>query len=213
MNYLTVVPREGLCNRLRVMFSWLAEARSRGSRLKVFWKDDDRCPGHFLDVFAPIGDVTFLKHKPRHIDYEGYARLKSVPHNGELYRDLSPLLCVTKSVAKFPHNAIHVRRTDFAESCSTLRYYRHDIDYARFIEQCRFPVYLATDNDDTQDAFYRLFEAKVFWHRRIHKCQQLRQTTVRHAVIDIMSCVNALSFFGQPGSAFSELIQALRSRG
>lgn len=65
-----VKPRGGLCNKLRVVFSYYEYALSINSDLNVIWEKSEVCPGYFLDYFEPIPRVHFVKSK-RKIDYVG----------------------------------------------------------------------------------------------------------------------------------------------
>ena len=44
-------PRGGLCNYLRVVFSYYIKARKLNQELVVIWKITSECNGFFLDYF------------------------------------------------------------------------------------------------------------------------------------------------------------------
>ena len=68
---IVIRPNGGLCNLLRVVFSWLMYARSINKKLVVLWELTDHCTGFFLDYFHPIEDVTFIIN-----DFEKYKNTK-----------------------------------------------------------------------------------------------------------------------------------------
>jgi hypothetical protein len=82
MNYI-VEPTGGLCNYLRVVFSYWLYCKKEGKTLTVIWKETSECPGFFLDYFYPLEGVIFLKKKSEelvnfhgdrwHPDYNPYA--------------------------------------------------------------------------------------------------------------------------------------------
>lgn len=52
---LTVYPEGGLCNRMRVVASALAFAKSQPlSRVCVVWRDNSECAARFTDLFLPL---------------------------------------------------------------------------------------------------------------------------------------------------------------
>lgn len=52
----------GLSNRLRVLAAhmYIAEVYHRVSNVVMVWDINDECPGHFLEIFQPIVNVTFI---------------------------------------------------------------------------------------------------------------------------------------------------------
>ena len=69
---ITIKPRGGLCNKLRVVFSY-EYARKNNLKLNVIWLKDKACPGYFLYYFEPIPHVNFTTHfnKSVKLEYEG----------------------------------------------------------------------------------------------------------------------------------------------
>ncbi len=57
---VTIYPTGGLCNYLRVVFSYHEYAKSISSTLTVIWIKTDACPGYFLDYFEPIPTIQFI---------------------------------------------------------------------------------------------------------------------------------------------------------
>lgn len=52
--------RGGLANRLRTVLGFRLVASLSSAELLINWKPAPACPGHFLDVYGPIPDVTFI---------------------------------------------------------------------------------------------------------------------------------------------------------
>ena len=59
--YIIAESDGGLSNRLRVLIShiFLAEALHNNAHLLFIWDINEACPGHFLQIFKPIPQVTF----------------------------------------------------------------------------------------------------------------------------------------------------------
>jgi len=67
--YIIVESDGGLANRLRVLVSYYFIAKQYYSNYHLFmvWEVNDACPGHFLSIFQPIHDVTFITNTTRSI--------------------------------------------------------------------------------------------------------------------------------------------------
>ena len=76
---ITIKPTGGLCNYLRVVFSYYEYARSINSELNVIWIKTASCPGYFLDYFEPIPYVNFKNSSENDvkIDYHGCSGAKN----------------------------------------------------------------------------------------------------------------------------------------
>ena len=113
MNYINIIPQAGLCNRLRVVFSYLYVANENNKSLNVYWQKTPACNGSFLDVFLPIDNVNFLDRKPDNIDYEGHnpcIKMNKIYYDKLLpNKNISNKLC---NLSKEIYDAIHIRRTD-----------------------------------------------------------------------------------------------------
>ena len=59
--YIIAESDGGLSNRLRVLIShmFLAEVLHNNAHLVFIWDINEACPGHFLQIFKPIPQVTF----------------------------------------------------------------------------------------------------------------------------------------------------------
>jgi hypothetical protein len=64
-NYIVVGSHGGLCNRLRVLttYMYISKRLYNSSRIYFVWDVNRECPGHFLEVFQPLHNVTFITMK------------------------------------------------------------------------------------------------------------------------------------------------------
>lgn len=75
---IEVMPRGGIGNRLRVVLSYLGQARHKKRRLVVYWVADRHCPGTFDSVFnisALPSDLIIESIHPRHDVFSTYSAL------------------------------------------------------------------------------------------------------------------------------------------
>lgn len=216
-------PVGGIGNRLRAITSRLEPG------LVVQWPIDWECAfGKWEDVFEPIDGVTTINVNrlpndsfaepcdletcdPAPIPIEKYA------HN---YRRLGVskrvLALMDRAEKKLgaSYTALHIRRTDhrhvIPEGSET-----YDADFIVFAKQSSDPVFVATDNGETQRGFKMQLDAV--------SCQDIlegselaaygdhtRYTSLDVAVADMFMCRNALRFMGTRGSSFTDTINIMR---
>jgi hypothetical protein len=65
--YIIAESDAGLSNRLRALFAYFAIARTiyNKAHLVFVWDVNEACPGHFLSVFQPLPNVTFISSKDK----------------------------------------------------------------------------------------------------------------------------------------------------
>ncbi len=195
---LYVKPTGGLCNYLRVIFSWLAEARRRREQLTVVWTKTPACNGNYEDLFEPVKGMTVVNWTTKALNYEGCEPCGDY----SLVREL--VLKVPFSIEHEPAAAIHVRGTDFGTPD-----YR---PFERFIESLEQEmVFLATDDIVTQRHFLTKYPGRMRVTEMIRANGGLRQTSLKTAIIDLYTCVRAKRFLGTQKSSFTEMIELLRS--
>ena len=219
---LVIMPEGGLCNMLRVVFSWYAKAKKEGRELIVCWAISDACPGFFLDYFEPVPGIRFIKgYNPvAKYDYQGCGVLQEFNHHS-MYSSLIPKqhiqARINSNIAELSTNgtgfvAIHARRTDHIRDALANNKFTSDTVFFDYINK-HLPsvnIYVATDNLGTQELFNSRYGARIKAMKLITPRRALRQTDIEDAVVDIYTCVAANAFLGSGWSSFSDLINDLR---
>lgn len=204
----TVHPYGGLCNRLRVILSALAE--SDGNIWVIWDKSEEICAAHFLDVFEPIPKVTFI-NKGKGLRTCHALNAKWQHKSAALLRPLPEIKEKIKNVQQSlgtDYIALHVRRTDFSDRLDSQSYEM----YYSLIDKSpqTINIYLATDNNDTLNTFEQKYPGRIY-NSSLFNHKLKRQTSLRDAVIDMFICADATIFQGTKGSSFSEMIISLSS--
>ena len=164
---IVVYPTEGLCNKLRVVFSYYQKALEKKEELVVIWDDTEQCNGYFLDYFEPVKNIRFVKNNKEAypVDYKGYQccegyRPYTSKYQSNFFEKLVPLpylisvMDERRKLLKDKYIAVHIRRTDHSDLARENERYTHDNEFHEFInENGTYNVYLATDNLQTQKAF------------------------------------------------------------
>jgi hypothetical protein len=212
-----IQPTGGLCNYLRVIFSYYKKTCELNEQLVVIWNITSACNGFFLDYFIPIKNITFITHnrdnlnvnyngcEPYNYDYNiDYSKL-------ELKPELKNIILDKIKILNNNYHAIHVRRTDHTHIALINNRYTNDEMFFKFIDDIedKKNIYIATDNEDTYNKFKYKYEnyIKFNYHNKI---DGFRETSLKDAIIDLYMCVYAKTFMGSGYSSYSELINALR---
>jgi hypothetical protein len=205
----------GLCNRLRSLFSHLEYCNQKKEKLFVNWDPDKNCPGHFLDLFEPIEGLYF-NHECSSPTY-GACKHNFDANDIFLYKQLKVKKQIINKVKDIQqlfdgeYNAIHVRRTDHILIRKQRNVYQSDELFFNFIEENKDkPLYIATDNLETQKIFYDKFAPLIKYIKFIQK-SGFRHTSLEDSVIDLYLCIGAKKFKGTGWSSFSGLIRQLRN--
>src|SRR5277367_3801967 len=116
----------GLCNRLRVLMSFLCAARKQNGKLSIYWHRNHLCPAWFEELFeAPPMDCTLRKESGPTGTYVTGHR-----HPGVRIAEWAPLVDTTLRPAPDlqrritnildrlgkEFTALHIRRTDHNSS-------------------------------------------------------------------------------------------------
>lgn len=220
---LVIMPEGGLCNMLRVVFSWYGKARKEGNKLIVCWALSDACNGFFLDYFEPVNNIQFIKgYSPQvKYDYRGCGVLEEF-NNPNMYAALKPkaniLSRINANIIELAEThsrgyiAIHVRRTDHISHAITNNKFTTDEDFFEFLDKQprEMNIYLATDNLGTQELYTARYGKRIKAMKWITPSRTLRQTSLEDAIVDIYTCTRASAFLGSGWSSFTDLINALR---
>lgn len=207
-----IIPTEGLCNRLRVILSYL----EKYSKLEVFWNKDDKiCFTHFLDVFHPIENINFLETFPKTFTYQGFSSISPIENYKLKYRLLKPKEEIIHRLKTFltilgnDFNACHIRRTDHTRIAIRRKLLTTDLEYVKFISNSPNKVYIATDNIFTQQQLKKIFGDKIVINDGLFS-GKLRNSSLEDAFIDIVICSLAKDFKGSGYSSFTDTIQIFK---
>jgi hypothetical protein len=212
--YITVHAKSGLCNKVRVILSYLYKANKEGKKLRVIWLVDDECPEKYSNLFADIDNMDVISTKNIY-DYSTWDQDNIDYISNNYHQLLKPLPCIQKTIdyckEKLENNyiACHIRRTDAMTHSAHKP--KTDEEYMNFIDQynSNIKIYIATDNKETQDIFIKKYNNRIII-KKIKPSEKLRQTSVQDAVVDIYMCAGATYFMGSYGSSFTDLINNLR---
>lgn len=213
---IIINPIGGLCNYLRVIFSYYEYAKANNLLLIVLWRVTDECNGKFLDYFEPVPNINFIYEsiEDSKIYYTGdkihpefrpnYTYLKLLPHMKELLK-------ARINILENNYISVHIRRTDHISLAKLKNAYSNDNDFINFIDQFTDKnIYIATDNKNTYDLFKTKYSklVKFDYHQTISNSH--RHTTLKEAIIDIYMCACSSNFMGSGYSSFSHFINVIR---
>ena len=219
--FVIVKTQAGLCNRLYVLLSYLKLAQSLNKKLKIHWQPDKFCNGFFLDYFKPIPDVVFERTNPTNnifgdglfSTHPDYADLYALDWNKLIVNDILTQQ-IEKRIEQLGANyiAVHISRTDAIRDAIRKGLYTDDNQYIDFIKKNskNHNLYIATDNTQTVIKFNQIFKSIVKCKSPNMNVNQVRQTSLDDAIIDIFVCAKANKFMGTKCSSFSQVIECLR---
>mmetsp|Transcript_27742 Transcript_27742/g.84676 ORF Transcript_27742/g.84676 Transcript_27742/m.84676 type:complete len:286 (+) Transcript_27742:161-1018(+) len=239
----------GLCNKLRSVLSYRLVAQQRGRRLVVLWRRGPFCDAEFSDLFEPLSGVTFISDAADLAQtsqsalereggpsaasvYDSHPQIKYTDAETEMYRALVPLPSLREAVVGVvgsfngPFVAVHMRRTDHSMMFGDRT---PDSAFCTFLDRhTPLPIFLATDNADTQRALLRRYPDRIrvvapiqpsplsdpvgeeFEAADVCSAGASRHTSIQYAVVDLFTCVEATHFMGTYLSSFSDTIYLIR---
>lgn len=208
-------PTGGLCNKIRVIFSYLHKYQ----KITVIWLINDyyQVKGKYLEFFEEIPQVNFeykLINQP--IIYKGcfpvgnYDLKKMIPKLEVKNKIISFLK--TNNINDFNYYALHIRRTDLQNIYPDITSDKEFEDFVTVHSGIR--IFLATDNSDTQEKFSK-FPNIFFYHNILdNKSEhQHRNTDLEHSIMDLLICALSKKFKGTSKSSFSDIINQLILEG
>lgn len=226
--YITIYARDGLNNKLRVMLAYLFKANNENKKLRVIWIKDEQCPENFDKLFEPLKNVEFFytneKIPNNQIDFnigwsseEGFIINKYFKHLKPLKNiqdDINKTIDLLKTSDNLDYISCHIRRTDIftlAKYFDTSFSINQDDEYIKFIDEQpnNLKIYIATDNEDTQQKFIDIYGSRMIY-KKIIKSDQLRQTSIQDVVKDMYVCAGSKYFMGSPWSSVTDTINELR---
>jgi hypothetical protein len=221
---MIIKPTGGLCNYLRVVFSYYYYALSIETELHVIWNVTEACNGFFLDYFEEVPNIHFYKsiqelesiQKPIKIDYSGCDAHLDFHHNLNIYDKLilkSYLKDEIKKRMNILENdyiSVHIRRTDHLRMMKNRSMKNtKDEDFIAYLNNFDKNIYIATDNKETYDIFKKKYNERI--KLKYHEeTESLRRTSLKDAIIDMYMCINSDNFMGSYYSSFSEFINKQR---
>jgi hypothetical protein len=222
-----VLTKSGFTCYLKTLFSYNLYCKENNIKLEVVWKETNHCNGYFLDYFEKINDVEFVS-EPSINSKIIYGRIgRGVSEytlwEKNIFNDLKLLPYLKEKILenlKMMNNyiSLHIRKTDFCNLSKELNKQMYDQEFIEFIEKKlienkNYNIYLATDNLITQNTFKNKYPDKIKFFSNLNgNLNQVRQSSLEDAVIDIYMCVYAADFMGTKGSSFSDLINNLRTQ-
>lgn len=214
-----IIPTGGLCNYIRVVFSYNEYAKSINEKLTVIWNVGKACNGFFLDYFEPVPNITFLKSKPDNVEinYTGGAVYKDNDIKGANYSELILLPHIREKINENikvlgdNYIAVHIRRTDHTKCFKNRKTLTEDEEFIDFIDNTKDSnLYIATDNANTFNKFKSKYSDRVKIESNTYDEKKLRQTSLEDAIIDLFMCIFAKDFKGSYWSSFSSQIIIIR---
>ena len=212
MDRIIVEPTGGLCNRLRVVFSYIGLSAKESKVLEVVWRKNRDCDGFFLDFFEDVPGAVFVDSPSGDIFYKGCYPL-GVPDYGNLRLRPTMEKRVRERIDSIggKYLAAHIRRTDHVELAKSKGLFTGDEVFADFFEKNEGKIFIATDNPETQAKFKNIYKDRLFIFSHIEESADHRMTSLEDAVLDIYTCANSSEFIGTRYSSFSDFIKILRS--
>lgn len=207
--------RNGLCNRLRTLFTFV-HFLPKENKYFVDWPYSGDCNGVFSSCFEPLEGFVFIdsihERDFNRLDvmHLGASLFKNIADlNYDIFENLKPNNDVRNIVKNFnlpeKYNAIHARGTDKTD---TIGLFIDSLE--RFIKESKLPIFLATDDQSLYKKIRKKFGDKILNTFEKSFEEPSRQTTLQRAVADLFICVNAEKFEGTGGSSFTDQILFMR---
>lgn len=238
-----IVPTGGICNRMRTIvkyWQWVKSVNSSKkqnevkTRLYVIWRRSEHCRQTFPELFddtlfcktRDICIVSCAEHPQiEHINVDedtsfihGVQKVTPLHEMYSLYQPIKLLKDKIQNVLpQTPFIAIHIRRTDHSQLAKSKDRFTEDKMFHSFIEKHPdLPIFLATDNRQTQLVFKERYPNRIFWTEDIPEIghdgkQRRRHHNNEHAaIVDLYTCIKATFFYGSGYSSFSDTIELMR---
>jgi hypothetical protein len=210
---LHVRTRGGLCNRLRVIVSFLCAARKGGGKLFAYWKPDSRCPAECKDLFQPLPSDCEVHNgfgpAGTHITCHRHPDISVAECAALVDTVLRPTPSLQQRISRVlgelgpGFTAVHIRRTDHNSS------YWEDGAFLKFAQEAPGKVFVAADNPGSLETLKQGLGDRVV-HAATFRMTGQRLTSVEDAVVDLWVARHAARFKGTYYSSFSDWIEMLR---
>jgi hypothetical protein len=211
---MNVIPIGGLCNRLRVIGSYLSVARSLNKTLTVWWNTTVDCPARFSDLFCtPPTDLIMVEDKDRPRDVEKtcivYPDSTEDTWSSIAIEVLRPLPAIQARIDAIlarlgpEFSAVHIRRTDHNAR------YDEDAVYVAFAAAAANPCFCAADNPRSVVTLKRALGDRLVYGGSF-RVTGIRMTGLADALVDLWVSSHATRFRGTYYSSFSDWIEMMR---
>lgn len=228
MNHIIIKPQGGLCNRLRFIFSYIRKLIDNDElnkkNLIILWVIDKHCNGSIEDYFQSFHkNVNFIYENSDnlkvnvsssgicdHYSHINYMKDLNIKLNKDIFQKIRYLL---KNIKDNQYVSLHIRKTDLEKILDKrdCKNRTKDQEYLDFIKENKGrKIYLATDERKVQIKFKEMYSNRLFIYKDIDETDNLRQTTIEHAIIDIFMCVLSGKFMSTKKSSFSYFIRKMR---
>lgn len=225
---IIIEPRNGLCNRLRFLFSFIyklkMEKRFDNTKLVVFWPIDSECNFFYLDcIINSYKNIRFIQKKE---NLSGRINISSggiVLNKGINYLKLvnfSPKLNILNIIHSIINKnlgnkyiAAHIRRTDHIGLAKKNNNFTPDDDFINFFNKYKdYNIYIATDCLDTQIKFKNIFKNRIKYMKMINNnIKEKRKTDKTATLIDMFICAFSNIFKGSGYSSYTDMILNIRN--
>jgi hypothetical protein len=154
---IVIKPLGGLCNYLRVVFSYYNQFCTL-IKHKVDYTKTETCNGHFLDYFESIVNIEFVQDDKKYkVDYTGHSwHPKYCPCHVFIYdklilrQYLKNIIMHKREMLDNNHIALNIRKADHNIVAKKYNQYTSDKDFIKFLDECELnKLYIVTDNRST----------------------------------------------------------------
>jgi hypothetical protein len=218
---MIVYAEGGLCNMLRVTFSYYLLCKRKREDLTIIWKTTNACPGFFLDYFEEVDGITFLQDNSQNLKIDVstcYAYPEFDKPGLFIYSDLKLKQeiynIVRERINALDNNyiAIQVRRTDHVVLAKKHNMFTTDDDFFKFVDaNTEGNLYISSDNKISYDLFRSKYSNRVKFTFPEGNGTMFRHTTLKDAIIDIYVCAHAKKVKVSGYSTFGQLILHLHT--
>lgn len=220
---ITIETRAGLGNRLRVLYSMVALChRPWVNSLTFKWNANKEANGEYNECFQPP-QLPWV-HIDRNIDAKYMTNFHVIndipswvvhvfPFSDEVRRRANAIIDV---IGTTDFLALHIRQTDRLKTNSTMKYKApyllmpRDDDFLSSPEGSTKPIFLATDNVETQRKFKKKYGQRCIINDSLTETNELRKGHLIDACVDMLVCSYAKEFKGTFRSSFSEMVRVIR---
>ena len=227
---LLVICDGGFCNKLRTIIGFGYLAKKKNKNLYAVWKKGRECPGYFRELFLSIKNIILLdssSNLPKNVINYGILNDYIYKNHGTKYNEhlqYYKKLKIKKNILDKINNyikinniskclGVHIRKTDHIEYLKNNNnkqfpirdydFYEKEID--KFMKNNNNNIYLATDNKTTQDYFIKKYP-NILFYKLIEQSDNLRQTTLEDALIDISILSRCNKFIGTHLSSLTYMV-------